>query len=420
MNVSVMDGYNMSEEEVINCTISHEIHQYVFSCVYILVLLIGVPSNLYSLYHAAVQLKQKNELGVYLMNLTVSDLLYLASLPMWLQYIFQDDDWQHREWLCKLCGFLLYENIYISIGFLCCISLDRYLAVVHPLRFSSLRSMNAAWIVSAIIWLKEIAVGVVFFRHKELSRDRKNQSVCFEHYPMQPWEYPINYYRFTIGFMFPLAILSISYLCVLRAVGRSAGTQLVQKIRIRQLVSSTILIFLVFFSPYHVFLLVRTLLERDCNFIAGVFNYYHLSLLLTTLNCVADPALYCFVSESARRGLYRAVIRPFARIFCCCCRRGNVSPANPAVDSHEVAVDEYNGQPTVTLLTHTSTLSNIKADPACNNTLLITQTDEKTIMPLINTNDKYVLGDGKPSCVIAMEEQSQKTERTEETDKSIN
>lgn len=48
--------------------------------------------------------------------------------------LVQGDDWSHREWLCQLCGFLLYENIYISIGFLCCISLDRYLAVVHPLR----------------------------------------------------------------------------------------------------------------------------------------------------------------------------------------------------------------------------------------------------------------------------------------------
>lgn len=65
------------------------------------------------------------------------------------------------------------------------------------------------------------------------------------------------------------SFLQISYLCVLRAVGRSAGTQPDQKMRIRQLVSSTILIFLVCFSPYHVFLLVRTLLERDCNFIAG-------------------------------------------------------------------------------------------------------------------------------------------------------
>lgn len=49
----------------------------------------GVPSNLYSLYHAAVQLRQRNELGVYLLNLTVSDLLYQASLPLWLQYIFR-------------------------------------------------------------------------------------------------------------------------------------------------------------------------------------------------------------------------------------------------------------------------------------------------------------------------------------------
>ncbi|XP_056914448.1 ovarian cancer G-protein coupled receptor 1-like isoform X2 [Takifugu flavidus] len=307
----------MSEEDVINCTISHEIHQYVFSGVYILILLIGVPSNLYALYHAAVQLKQKNELGVYLINLTVSDLLYLASLPLWLQYIFQDDDWRHREWLCQLCGFLLYENIYVSIGFLCCVSLDRYLAVVHPLKFTSLRSMNTAWFISAFIWLKEIA---------------------------------------------------ISYLCVLRTVSRSAGTQPDQKIRIRQLVSSTILIFLICFSPYHMILLVRTLLERDCTFIAGIFNYYHLSLLLTSLNCLADPALYCFVSESARHGLYR-VFRPVVRILFCCCHHGNVSSGNPATESHEVATEENNSHPTVMLLTHIGTASDIKTDIIGKNTI---------------------------------------------------
>ncbi|XP_054909569.1 ovarian cancer G-protein coupled receptor 1 isoform X5 [Poeciliopsis prolifica] len=327
---------------------------------------VGVPSNLYSLYHAAVQLRQRNELGVYLLNLTVSDLLYLASLPLWLQYIFRNDDWQHREWLCQLCGFLLYENIYISIGFLCCISMDRYLAVVHPLRFTSLRSMTAAWIASATLWLKEVAVGVVFFRHKEVSRDQTNQSVCFEHYPMMPWEYPVNYYRFSAGFLFPLVILSVSYLSVLRAVGRSAGTQPDQKTRIRQLVSSTVLIFLVCFSPYHVFLLLRTLFERDCIFIAGIFNYYHVSLLLTSLNCVADPALYCFVSESARRGLHRAVVRPVVRLVCCCRRRGNASPVGPAGDSHEVATDG-NGGRSVTLLTHSYTKTgsgNATSDPS--------------------------------------------------------
>lgn len=172
--------------------------------------------------------------------------------------------------------------------------------------------------------------------------------------------------------------VQISYLFVLRAVGRSAGTQPNHKIRIRQLVSSTILIFLICFSPYHLMLLIRTLLERDCAFIAGVlplrvnglgckglwlwslwcccvagiFNYYHLSLLLTSLNCLADPALYCFVSESARRGLYRAVFTPVGRILFCCRHHGNVSSGNHVTESHEVATEENNGHPTVMLLTH--------------------------------------------------------------------
>lgn len=151
------------------------------------------------------------------------------------------------------------------------------------------------------------------------------------------------------------------------------------------------------------------------SYLPAIFNYYHLSLLLTTLNCVADPALYCFVSESARRGLYRVLFRPVAKILCCCRRRGNASPAHPASDSHEVATDENNGHPTVTLLTHTSTLNNTNTDVACKNTTLIRQTEEKTILPLTVQNNRDSV-DGKPSCVIAMEGQNQRTDRTEETD----
>lgn len=86
------------------------------------------------------------------------------------------------------------------------------------------------------------------------------------------WKYEVEFVILTTILMAVFSV-QISYLCVLRAVGRSAGTQPDQKARIRQLVSSTILIFLVCFSPYHVFLLVRTLLERDCNFITGIVSF---------------------------------------------------------------------------------------------------------------------------------------------------
>lgn len=90
----------------------------------------------------------------------------------------------------------------------------------------------------------------------------------------------------------------------------------------------------------------------------GIFNYYHLSLLLTTLNCLADPALYCFVSESARHGLLEAVVNSASRtLSCCCCcfrrrHRANGGHSNPATDSHEVATDDNNGPSTAVLLSH--------------------------------------------------------------------
>lgn len=332
---------NMSEIQI-NCTIDHKIHQYLFSGIYILVLMVGFPTNAYSLYHAWLQLRARNELGVYLLNLTVSDLLYLASLPVWLQYIFSGDNWKYGEWACRVCGFLLYDNIYISIGFLCCISIDRYLAVVYPLRFSSLRTMKAAALFSAVVWIKELAVGIALFQHKELSLDNSQKWVCFEHYPMQKWERPINYYRFYVGFLFPLGILSVSYFRVLRAIGKSTGTQMVQKKRIKNLVTITIIIFLVCFSPYHIFLLVRTLLETKCSFVEKIYDYYHFSLLLTTLNCVADPALYCFVSESVRHSIQQAA-EACASILCCHCSK---CKNNYNTDSGEAATPNENGKGT--------------------------------------------------------------------------
>lgn len=154
----------------------------------------------------------------------------------------------------------------------------------------------------------------------------------------------------------------------------------------------------------------------------GIFNYYHLSLLLTSLNCVADPALYCFVSESARHGLFRVVFKPVARILGCCCRRGNTSPSKPATDSHEVATEENNGHP-VMLLTHTNTVSDTQTDDSRKSTTVSTLTDDKTIIPLTvqhhRHSDRHQDSYGINRCVIAMEEQSQQTERTEGPDKSI-
>ncbi len=102
------------------------------------------PSSLYLFFSilSSLQVRQRNELGIYLINLSVADLLYITTLPLWIDYFLQHDDWIHGQESCKLFGFIFYTNIYVSIAFLCCISLDRYLAVAYPLRFAKVRRIK--------------------------------------------------------------------------------------------------------------------------------------------------------------------------------------------------------------------------------------------------------------------------------------
>ncbi|XP_074854858.1 G-protein coupled receptor 68 [Carettochelys insculpta] len=280
------------------CHINHNIHQTLAPTIYILVFIIGLPANCISLYYGYLQIRAKNELGIYLCNLTIADLFYIFSLPFWLQYFLQHDNWTYGAQLCKICGILLYENIYISVGFLCCISMDRYLAVVHPFSFSQFRTIKAAVVLSIIIWSKEILMSWFVFQNADISNDAESHRICFEHYPIKGWEHSINYYRFFAGFLFPFSLLFFSYCGIFRVVRKSHGTQKKTKIQIKRLVSSTVVIFLVCFGPYHILLVIRSLFEKSCTFAKEIFNIYHFSLLLTSFNCVADPVLYCFSSES--------------------------------------------------------------------------------------------------------------------------
>ncbi|XP_067403203.1 ovarian cancer G-protein coupled receptor 1 [Emydura macquarii macquarii] len=289
---------NATENSSSNCTINHNIHQTLSPVIYILVFVVGLPANCFSLYFGYLQIRAKNELGIYLCNLTIADLFYIFSLPFWLQYVLQHDNWTYDALLCKICGILLYENIYISVGFLCCICIDRFLAVVYPFRFSQFRTMKAAVVVSIIIWSKEILMSYFLFQHANVSKDADSHTICFEHYPIKDWEHNVNYYRFFSGFLFPFFLLLFSYCGILRVVHRSHGTQEKMKIQIKFLVSSTVVIFLVCFGPYHILLVIRSLFENNCMFAKKIFNTYHFSLLLTSFNCVADPVLYCFSSEN--------------------------------------------------------------------------------------------------------------------------
>ncbi|XP_060610871.2 psychosine receptor [Anolis sagrei] len=292
------------------CEIDHRLDTYLFPVLYSLLMIIGIPANLASLFISCCQVKKKNELGIYLLCLSLADLLYTLTLPLWIHYAQNGDYWIFSSDLCKLSVFLKYLNYYTSSGFLTCISLDRYLAVVHPLRFHYLRTRRFALLISTLVWAFEIMSNYQFLTQEELFEEQNFSQhaklfLCYDTYPLKKWQAWMNFYRVGVGYAIPLIIMVFCYQKIYRAVENNQATHERDKRKIKNLLLSIIVIFFLCFTPYHVVLFLRSIWE-PCNCIVSrrMFLPYRITTALTSINCIADPILYCFVSETGRTGIW--------------------------------------------------------------------------------------------------------------------
>ncbi|XP_053331280.1 psychosine receptor [Spea bombifrons] len=299
-------------ESAINCTIDHDLDMYMFPTIYIIVIAIGVPINCVSLYVSYQQVKKKNELGIYLFNLSFSDLLYTMTLTLWVDFSLHHDNWRFPDWVCSLSAFFMHTNLYSSAGFLTCISLDRYLAVVFPLKFSRLRTRRTALGISLIVWLIQSASKLIILVHKEtfvVSRDVR----CYYIFPMEKWKSTFSIINVCFGHFVPLTIMIFCYCKIYAAVKSNQATASGDKKKIKQLLFTIVVTFIITFTPYHVVLLMRSIWEPgNCLFAKKMFSPYKITLALSSLNCIADPLLYCFVSETGRADL-KSIARCFTQ-----------------------------------------------------------------------------------------------------------
>ncbi|XP_063803461.1 psychosine receptor [Pseudophryne corroboree] len=282
------------------CTPEHDIDQYIFPMIYISVIVLGVPANLISLYVSYLQVIKRNELGIYLFNLSFSDLLYILVLPLWVDFSLQHDSWRFPSWLCSLSVFCMHTNLYSSAGFLTCISLDRFLAVVYPLRFQHLRTRKIAVLVSVAVWLIQGASNIVILVKEQTFNDSMDL-LCYDTFPMEQWKSTFSIFNVCIGHFLPMAIMVYCYYKIYVAVQGNQATVDRDKLKITHLLLTIVVTFILSFTPYHIVLLIRSIREpENCNFARKIFTPYKLTLALSSFNCLADPLLYCFVSETGR------------------------------------------------------------------------------------------------------------------------
>ncbi|XP_069771318.1 probable G-protein coupled receptor 132 [Narcine bancroftii] len=279
------------------------------STVYSLVLIFGLPTNLVTLVLSTLKIWRKNVLSVYLFTLSLSDLIYLGTIPHWISYVKNSNKWDYSPISCQITGYIFFNNLYISIFLLCCISIDRCLVVLQPLESRRRRQRRTAVAVCATIWVLVMLIHTPVFIMSNLQSTQAKNDSCFETLPMPPLVAKFNYARFCVGFSIPFGILVSTNLLIFRRIQSSHGLNLAQKTKAKYLALAVIFIFLVCFAPYHIILLSRavahTMLENSCWFEERIYMVSTVFLCLCTVNSVLNPFLYMFSSESVRQELVR-------------------------------------------------------------------------------------------------------------------
>ncbi|KAM9439208.1 G protein-coupled receptor 184 isoform 2-T2 [Clarias gariepinus] len=277
--------------------------------IYITALVLGLVFNLLTAWPIIQQICKKNVLGVYLLCLSVSDVLYILTMPLWILYYSNDHHWTLHPKLCKLAGFVFYSNMYISIYLLCCISIDRCLAVTFPLKIKTFRRYRYAWVISGFIYVITTSLHLVVIAKDNLDPldDHKR---CYETYPMTEPMSLFNLLRVVIGFLLPLLVLAVCYFQIFRKVKKSVGLDDQGKRKVKLLSVGVIAIFSICYAPYHIQLLVRsiafnTLQFTDyCKFEQDQHFYFSFTLAMSSLNSMVDPLLYVLVSNGMRESVW--------------------------------------------------------------------------------------------------------------------
>lgn len=284
----------------------------IFPIFYSLVFLVSACGNSLVLYITCLKKGQKfNSTSIYLVNLALSDALFTLSLPGRVIYYIRQFDWPFGDPLCRMTAVLFFTNTYTGIAFMTCISLDRYLAMVHPHRLQHLRGVRAVRGVCCMIWiLTFLQTSPLLLR--PMLQEHQGRRTCMEYFTFDSSN-SIPYLLLLaclISFCLPLMTILGCYTQIqlkLRAnarqnslTGRSGRSS-----RANTIILLILLTFILCFSPYHLnimrFMVRKIMGQPMCPELKTFKVSLQVTVSLMNLNCCLDPVIYFFAIKTYKR-----------------------------------------------------------------------------------------------------------------------
>ncbi|XP_046533862.1 CX3C chemokine receptor 1 isoform X1 [Equus quagga] len=283
------------------------------SVVYSLVFVFGLVGNLLVIFSLSNSQKRKSITDIYLLNLALSDLLFVATLPFWTHYLRSEQGFHNA--VCKLTTAFFFIGFFGGIFFITIISIDRYLAIVLAANSMNNRTVTHGVTISLGVWAAAILVAAPQFM---FTKQKENE--CLGDYPevlQDIWPVLRNVEANVLGFLLPLLILIYCYFRIMRTLFSCKNRKKAKAIKLILLV---VIVFFLFWTPYNIMIFLETLnlydffpdcdMKRDLKLAIGVTE------TIAFIHCCLNPIIYAFAGEKFRRYLSH-LYRKCLAVLCC-------------------------------------------------------------------------------------------------------
>ncbi|XP_078659605.1 QRFP-like peptide receptor [Branchiostoma floridae x Branchiostoma belcheri] len=322
--------------------------------VYSLLLLMALVGNPIVILIVSLNKTMWTPTNFYIMNLAIADLL-IALFCMWIHLVqSMIPNWIFGDFMCRFNNFIQGASVASSILTMTVIAMDRFYAIIFPLK-ARVTDTNAAVVIS-LVWIAAIAANVpllVVLEQKEYLWDDGFLEVwCFESWPndnYHGYRQAYSMFLFVAIYTIPMLVMTGAYAMIGKKLWNkmtpgvtimsmeSAQAKIKKKV-IRMLVV-LVLVFFVCWTPYQIIQLYKDF-RRKGPLPDWFGDLRYAALLLGYANSSFNPIIYGGFNENFRKGFQDAM-----KITCC---RGNrVEPEMPRVYQDDQGANDLELRPEV-------------------------------------------------------------------------
>lgn len=287
---------------------------------YSLVFLLGLTGNALVVLVLLKYKRLKSMTDIYVLNLAISDLLFVLALPFWSY--FMADNWVFGDTLCKVVSWIFQIGFFSGIFFIMLMSIDRYLAIVHIAFSLKARTATYGTLTSLIVWLVAINVSLpeLIFSSSVNDYNRIECKLVY-HKNSTAWKLFACMEINILGLIVPSIIISFCYARIVLTLLHSRNNK---KKKAVKMIFVVVVVFFMCWTPNNVILFLKCLHDMgilgQCEFSKNLDYADQVTQILTYFHCCLNPVIYFFMGQK-----FKLYIRlffkncAFSKILCKFC-----------------------------------------------------------------------------------------------------